>query len=343
MIRSGLIMRISAALSAFVFTFISAAILISPASAESVRVMLVMGDAVSSGKMLPDRAGGSFGGLLAAELGIKSGDYRNVAADTADSGDLLESLPLHSAYIERADFIVISIGIDDIMPYIGGALESMVGGEVTYSEFLSLVSVPGFADRLNAAIDHTAIFGATTAFSVNLRNIILKIKEYSPGCGIVLLSLYNPVDGIPELAELKSAFEITVRAVNQSIESAASEYDCGVINLAAAFAGGAGRMTNITSLDVSPSAAGHRVIADLIKEYAANLPELPDLSESGVTTGGAPETNPPGSEGEVTTTAGDLWVVPTPRDSHIWIYVLIAAAVAGGGIVVALLRIKQKK
>lgn len=345
MLKSQILKRTQAFFIALSLVFALLVSLMLPVSAESVRRIFIAGDAISSGKGLSDRAGKSYGGLLAAELGIKSGNYMNVAVDSADSDALLDSLPVNRVYIEDADLIILSTGLDDIMPYIMGALETVIATKVSYSEFIKKASAADFAGRLNDAIDHTALFNTTTKFTLNLNDIILKIREYNPNATIVLLSLYNPLYGIDSVAGAKAVLDNVINPINSSIAAKAAEYGCHVADLSAAFTGSADKMTNLTSLDPSPNATGHRAIADLLKEFIATLPELPPETTPANTTEPDETTEPAGSSDSTaeTTTSVDLGYEQNNSDMRIWIYIAIAVFVAAGGVMIVVFSVRRKK
>lgn len=331
--------------SAVVLTTSASALSLSVSlqSSSKTKAILVAGDAISSGKGLDDRAGKSYGSLLAAQFGVTGGKYNNIAEDYMSSSAFLELLTYLQLDVEGADTMIISLGIDDIMPIITDAIEMTAGGDMTYSKLLSYAADAEYIKSLNEAIDHTAIFNATAKYSVNISEIINRIRRYNPDIRIVFLSLYNPLDGAESLISLKNIFSSPVDMMNNALNKATEESGCNVINLKTAFAGQANKLTNLTSLDVSPNAEGHKIIASLLADYISALPDLteettPDvttaeLDESLVTdTQNTPETTLPPSD----------YKIPLEK-SHLWIYILIAAGVSGAGIVIGSYSVKNRK
>lgn len=303
--------------------------LILGVSAQKVSIFVTAGDAVSSGRGLDDRAGKAYGALFAASMGVKGGKYRNIADDTADSQALLDKLFLYETDIADADLIVLSVGTDDIMPYIMAGLETVISSRVSYAELLARAAEPEFTVKLSQAIDGTAMLSAIARYSVNLGKIIAEIKKYSPDIKIVLINLYNPADGIAALGGIKLIIDPYIAMINDKIKKAADDYGCHELDITAAFAGRAEKMTNITSLDIAPSAEGHRAISDLLSEFAAALPELPEqTTKEPVTQSPVDQTD----NTKIITTGdpadtGDLGIIINEPPSRAIIYIIIAGSV----------------
>ncbi len=310
---------------------------------EKTKAILAAGDSITSGKGLDDRAGKCYGSLVAAQFGVTGGKYNNIAKDDMTSAALKDMLEEAELYVKNADLMIISTGTDDIMSIIMTAVRTTAGGELTYSKLLSYAADAEYVKRLNDAIDHTAILNAVAKYSVNLGNIISKVKSFNPDIRIVFLSLYNPFDGVKELASLKNIASSPVDLMNSALHKTAEENGCAVADIFTAFAGKADQLTNITSLDTSPNAEGHRLAASLIAEYISALPDLTDDTLTDVTVTTAAVTEPDVSEtkkeSETTVPPSDfIW----PRqESHLWIYIVIAVAVSGAGISIGMYSVKS--
>ncbi len=310
-------------------------------SAREVSGLLVVGDSVSSGRGLDDRAGKRYGSLLSAKLGLPGGKNVNLAEDSMTSAALLEKLPEYEASIKAADIMVISTGTDDIMSIIMPTLDP-AGEGLSYPRLLERVGDADYIRRVKDAIAQTDSVNPLVKFSLNLGEIITFIKQTNPGIRIVLLSLYNPFDGPEQLSALKDVFAPYIEMMNVALNQAAEKYDCRVLDLASVFEGRTHQLTHITSLDISPSAAGHMLIADLLAEL---IPTLPD----------PPETEPPGtdetselqttdtSDPTETTTSDPLDIIITPSVSRLWVYILVAVCAGGTGIAIGALSVKAKK
>ncbi|HOA85429.1 MAG TPA: SGNH/GDSL hydrolase family protein, partial [Bacillota bacterium] len=253
-------------------------------SAQKVSGLLVAGDSISSGRGLDDRAGKRYGSLLAAKLGILGGRNMNVAEDSMTSADLLAKLPEYENSIKAADLMVISVGTDDIMSIIMPALNPS-GEGISYPKLLERVRDADYIRKVKEATDQSALFYAAVKFSFNLGEITTLIKQANPGIRIVFLSLYNPFDGPEQLSELKAEFAPYIEMMNLALEQAAEKYGCRVLDLATAFEGKTSQLTDITSLDISPNAAGHTLIADLLFELIPTLLDTPvtELPQTDVT------------------------------------------------------------
>ncbi|MGI6167018.1 MAG: SGNH/GDSL hydrolase family protein [Eubacteriales bacterium] len=311
-------------------------------SAQKVSGLLVAGDSISSGRGLDDRAGKRYGSLLAAKLGLSGGKNINVAEDDMTSTDLLEKLPGYEAGIKAADLMVISVGTYDIMSIILPALDP-AGGGIDYPKLLEMVRDADYVRRVEEAIDQYALVNAMTKYYLNLEKIVTLIKQANPGIRIVLLSLYNPFAGSEQLSTLKAKFDLYIKIMNDNLRQVAETYGCRVLDLAAAFESKTGQLTDITSLDISPNAAGHTLIADLLFELISTLPDPPETEppQTNVTSESQPtDTTPPPEE---TTTSDPLDLIKTPPESRLWIYILVAVCAGGTGIIIGAISVRSKK
>lgn len=324
--------------AAFVLT---AYTLSSRVSAREVGGLLVAGDSISSGRGLDDRAGKRYGGVFAAKFGLSGGKSINVAEDSMTSADLLGKLPEYEASIKATDLMVISIGTDDIMSIIMPALDP-AGEGLSYAELLERVRDDDYIRRVKEAADQNALFIAAVKYSFNLGEIITLIRQANPGIRIVFLSLYNPFDGPRQLSELKVAFDPYIKMMNDALELAAEKNGCRVFDLAGAFEGRADQLTHIASLDISPSAAGHMLIADLLIDLIPTLPDPPE-TEPPVTEDTSDLQTTDTDDQPETTTSNPLDIIITPPESRLWIYILVAVCAGGTGIAIGALSVKAKK
>ncbi len=310
---------------------------------EKTKAILAAGDAITSGKGLDDRAGKSYGSLVASGLGISGGKYCNIAEDYMTSAELSEKLLYAELYVKDADLMIISVGTDDIMNIVTTAIEMTAeGGKMSYSRLLAYAADAEFIKKLSEAIDHTAILNAVSKFPVNIGDIIARVRGFNPDIRIVFLSLYNPLDGSSALAPMKSILDSPIEMMNTALKKTSEDSGCGYIDLSTAFSGKADIMTNITSLDVNPNADGHKLIADLLKDYISSLPDLSDKTEPPVTTGFVTEPPANGTDEISETTAQPSDYKWLDDESHLWVYIVIAAIVSSAGIAIGIYSVKSK-
>ncbi len=312
-------------------------------SSVKTRSILVAGDAVSSGKGLSDRAGKSYGSLVAAELGIGGGRYKNIASDFMSSGNMIDDLTYRQLEIEDADLMIISVGADDIMSIITSAIEMTSDGKMTYPRLLELAADPDYIKRLSDAIDHTAILNTAAKYWVNIGEIILGAERFNPEIRIVFLSIYNPLEGSQELAPLSELLTSPISLMNESLRDAADENGCHVIDLEAAFAGRAAQLTNLTSLDPSPNAEAHGLIADLLIDYISTLPNLPEVTTEPPATASTDEL--PTTNTDITSeeTTGPISDYKKPSEkSRLWVYIAIALFSGSVGVAVGAYSVRRK-
>ena len=261
--------------------------------------LVVLGDSITSGYGLPGYVSGdnysakdSFANQLAADFS----SCHNFAADGRTSGELLAALddPEVSEALAGADTVLISIGGNDFLqPMIMAAMElladneeitdmfknGMTSGEGTIDAENYLDIMRDFTDAMTKAADSVD----TAAVGSNLRGILAGISTANPDCQTIILTVYNPFEGVSGM----EIFDITAREklaeLNSEITSAASEYGVEVADVNAAFKGHAAEYTNISSMDIHPSTDGHAVIYSLLSEMISPAAEVIQPADGAVT------------------------------------------------------------
>ena len=252
--------------------------LTTAAHAEGYGKVTVLGDSIASGFGLPGyffggtySASGSFGNLVAKE----STGYENLAKDGSTTANLLSRLDDTDAQsaVKSADSIIVSIGGNDfLMPMLnaflnftantGDLLSGMLSGGVSFDSIVTQVS-----DAVLEAAQSVDIIKT----GEHLDEIIGKIRTANPYCEIYILTVYDPFEGAAGMEILEDAAKQRLPELNAKITAAAHRGRANVIDVKSAFAGHAAEYTNIRLMDVHPSAAGHKVIYDLIDSASKAL------------------------------------------------------------------------
>lgn len=248
--------------------------------AGSVGKLAVLGDAVSYGTGLQDRAGKCYGAILSSSLGLGEGGYINLSSDSFTSADLLEALTYGTVSVSDADLAVVSVGSEDIFAVMRRAFADVGADWGSYSEFTAMAKNSEFTRGLNAAIDYQALLNGAAKYAVNIENIISAIRRQNPGIRIVFLNIYDPLDGASELAHVSNLYATTLELMNRTLESEVQDIEgCYLIDLAEVFASRALELTNITSLAITPNEKGHKLIAELLSDLVKTLPAYSERVE----------------------------------------------------------------
>lgn len=241
--------------------------------AGSTAKLAVLGDAVSYGTGLQDRAGKCYGAVAASSLGLGEGGYINLSADSFTSAALSDALTKGEISVADADLAVVSVGGEDVFSVIREAFGKVGADGVSYSELTAMAKNSEFIRNLNAAIDYQALLNSAAKYAVNIENIISAIRRQNPEIRIVFLNIYDPLDGAAELASVSNLYATTLALMNRELEGEVlGSEGCYLIDLSEAFASKALELTNITSLTMTPNEKGHKLIAELLCEQIETLP-----------------------------------------------------------------------
>jgi len=245
--------------------------------AGSVGKLAVLGDAVSYGSGLDDRAGKCYGALTASALKLGESGYINLSTDKASSSDLADALSKGEINISEADLAVVSIGGEEILSVLRETLSSL--GVASYGELVELGKTGELVRKLNAAVDYQTLLNNAAKYSANIEKIISGLRYQNPEIRIVFLTLYDPLSGIEDLVPVANLYAPTLELMNRELESTVLGKGCYLIDLSEAFSSRSAELTNITSFAVTPSEAGHKLIAELLCELAATLPKYSSETE----------------------------------------------------------------
>lgn len=264
--------------------------------------LVVLGDSITSGYGLEGYTSGdnySAPKSFANQLGAAYSDYQNFAVDGRTSGELLTALEDEniSAALSGADTVVVSIGGNDFLqPMINSVmslftenselLEEFQNGEITDpEEYLDIMRE--FTDAMTEAANSVD----TTATGENLRGILGRISELSPDCQTILLTVYNPFEGVEGMELLDVTAREKLAELNAEITAAAEEYGAQTADIFTAFKGNAEGYTNISSMDIHPNKDGHALIYSILSEMTGTT-EIPaeETMQPAAPSKGSPDT-----------------------------------------------------
>ena len=270
------------------------------ASQSEIHSIVVFGDSIAEGYGMPgftaghpEKAEGSFANLLAEHYGLTDNDgIHNWAKTGLDSKDILKTVKNADIdCLKNADMIVISAGSNDMINLLGEVVfqtyNSMAGElresgitldfsdlNALESALLSILSDSSKKELLQRFIQEcttqqvkTRCQDAVMKCGNNIQEMISYVREVGSQAEIFLLTPYNPTEAFLSndlFALIQHSIEDIGKTYQEISQSREYGYRVNVVDLLSDFSGQYLELTNIASLDIHPSAAGHRQIADTI-------------------------------------------------------------------------------
>lgn len=251
-----------------------------PVAAQDTKVMVVLGDSISTGYGLDGysatpapNAKGSFANIVCGASGMTA---MNLAVDGLTSTQLLAGVQglddAQKAAIGAASAISVTIGGNDLI----GALYTAMGtamGSADKDAIIKAITAAANGDTAAAASLTAAISavkenaaGVATAFAANLTGIITNLRALNKTAPILVQTIANPYSKLTDAA-LVGAIDTGVTALNTAIKAGETTGAYKVIDVYSAFQASTDVLTNATNpatpLDPHPNASGHAVIASL--------------------------------------------------------------------------------
>lgn len=234
--------------------------------------LLLLGDSITygygldGGKNSPD----NYGVLLRDHLGISNTGFKNAAVNGDTSANLLALLPSIEDDIAAADLVVVSIGGNDLLGLLWGAVAEVSGPGWRFDDVMSGLTDPDYISKLADLITIEKITGAVVDYTVNLAEIISRIKTLSPDAHLIFLAQYNPISGAAGLEMFNAIVSASVTLLNAAMQSTISVNGGDYIDIYSEFEGRGPELTFITTGDIHPNAAGHKLIFELISKHLEN-------------------------------------------------------------------------
>lgn len=257
---------------------VSAMIIVSgTAAAEEGRALVVLGDSIASGFGLDGYASGnnySASDSFANQLGTSYSDYQNFAVDGRTSGELLAALADEniSKALGGADTVVVSIGGNDFLQPMIAALTDLIMENTDLIKSLQGGENFDAENYLDIMREYTEVI-TTAAKSVdtdeigkNLEGILGGISGLNPECQTIILTVYNPFDGVAGMELIDVVAREKLAELNNEITAAAEKFGADVADVYTAFKGHSVEYTNISSMDIHPNQSGHAVIYSLLSD-----------------------------------------------------------------------------
>ena len=273
-----------------------------PASAMTKpEFMLALGDSITTGFGLDNYFEGddayecdSYITLIANALGLTAKEsYVNKAVNGATSADLLALLPELTRYLSYSDFVVVTIGGNDLLAMVPLVASAVSGKSVTSlgsaADILTAAKPEDFAALSNNANFQRQMSTALTKFATNLSSVAAIIKENAPTARVIFLKQYNPMNNVPGFSDFGSFAATLIGSINATIETVCAASGFEVLDAPAAIDNNAVELTNMLNYDIHPNAAGHLEIAKLFASYLGiSLDPSENVFEEATTA--APET-----------------------------------------------------
>lgn len=284
--------------------------------------LVVLGDSIATGYGLEGYAAensygaaGSWACITAAQLGAEAKkDFYNFAVDGATSSDLIDRLDdkTVAGKVKKAEKIAVSIGGNDVLlPMINIMIEGLASQtdyiENTLGVKTDFSSTGKAFETLSAALaadtDGVVMNGifsyvaseesaavlkkAAEPYAEKLVKAMDKIHKLNPKAEIYIFTLYNPFNGVPGLEAVAELGTQITGIINEGIYAAAEaaqakDYAINTVDTATTINVSPLLMTNISSLDIHPNAAGHKYMAKALLTAMGVLPTEEENEEADV-------------------------------------------------------------
>ena len=236
---------------------------------------LSVGDSIANGYGLMNQTAERYSALLQASLSL--GKLNSSAVDGQTSSELV--LALESGILTKGNSLVtVSTGANNILrPAIPVLLSALTNPQAAQATLTS------------AEFDATLKAGIA-ALAEDLPKIVQKIRAANPDADIVLMTVYNPFKGVKGVSlangftvdfDLSALTDGYICAMNEIIKTVADETGCILADVYTAFEESEIRVVNVivdengyvsNSYDPHPNAAGHQLIADVIRAVLSDTP-----------------------------------------------------------------------
>ena len=195
-------------------------------------------------------------------------------------------------------------------------LSALQGGETSLDEDNYMQIMTQMMTVMLDAVDSVDV----PAIGDNISGILDGISELNSECQVILLTVYDPFEGVEGMEMLDVAAREKLGELNAEISDEANAHGAEVADVHSAFEGHALDYTNIASMDIHPNKAGHSVIYSLLSDMTAEQTSAPADTTTIETDGsaGAGETTAPAKGSPETGVSGAA------------VFVGIASAAAAG-------------
>ena len=327
--------------------------------------LVALGDSITRGYGLKDGEK-CYVDIIAEDYGLKS---QNFAVNGQTSDVLLDSLKNISKKekqaIENADYIVMSIGGNDMLYLVNTLMSGALPAEGESYTYETIEKIVAVAKRLTPEnmSDDIAYYKKT------VDKIIGIIKELNKNAVITVQTVYNPFKPVFKVApvfvpdstdEINAAYDTVnscIEGYNAALIELSEKYGFNIADVFTNFKDSNEKLLNmsISNPDIHPNAAGHKRIAEIVEKcidpegYAARESKVSE--ESSGSQKNTPSSNVESasdgqSEGIVSTV--EEKAVESSRSDNIFngnniIIIISAAAVLLVCIIVMRSRFKKRK
>lgn len=257
----------------------SMAVTAAEASPGNPEFMLALGDSITTGYGLENYVEGetpylcgSYANMVANALGLKGGEsYINKAVNGATSTDLLNLLPEIENYLGYSDFIVVTIGGNDLLQAIPLVASSLSGKNITSLDgainVLTAATPDQFAALATNSDFQTKIGVVLGRYAMNLASIGEIIKKNAPDAHVLFLKQYNPMKNVLGFGDFGNFADTMIASINASMETVCTTYGFDIADAPSVININAAGLTNMLNYDIHPNAAGHVALAKLVASH----------------------------------------------------------------------------
>lgn len=238
--------------------------------------LLLLGDSITYGYGLEgeDESVDLYGNLLKNYLKIADKNCKNAAVNGDTSGELLEVIKKIPYDVKEADFIVITIGGNDLLELLWVAANTALNGE--FEGLGDLIDVANDAEkmgRLSAELTVEKLNGVLEVYGENITKIIEFIRENNSDADVIFLAQYDPCSGLKDIDTITELANSMITSLNNTLKEKVELGGCVYLDTYTPFIDCADELTNILDGDIHPNVQGHRQLFNVIKEYFAGKSE----------------------------------------------------------------------
>ncbi len=222
----------------------------------------------------------NYGKILKEKYSLS--DYYNLASDGLTSSELLEMLKTgdYDEKLKSSDYIIISIGGNDVLQFFYKALGEAtgLGDDYTFNDIKNInLKDKAVYKNIISYLTSDELSKSKESTNKNFKDSFLATKDYiikqNPKAKIVFQTVFNPLSNATNIEFIDKAVESLLSDINKTIREnnigsldGKSEQVYYYVDIYSAFNKDAANYTNISKYDIHPNAKGHILISQLLDE-----------------------------------------------------------------------------
>ncbi len=222
----------------------------------------------------------NYGKMLKEKYSLS--EYYNLASDGLTSAELLEMLKTgkYDDKLKSSDYIIISIGGNDVLQFFYKALGKAtgLGDDYTFNDIKNInLKDKAVYKNIISYLTSDELSKSKESTNVNFKTSFLATKDYilkqNPKAKIIYQTVFNPLSNATNIEFIDKAVESLLADINKTIREnnigtrdGKSEQIYYYVDVYNAFNKDATNYTNISKYDIHPNAKGHKLISQLLDD-----------------------------------------------------------------------------